>query len=427
MYGGTYNPKRPTDSLKQLMQELTGGHSSMSVGSPATGLNNLLGGPGAYHNLLQSSQPFSDLLGLSGTREASQQQQQEQASALEQLLAGMVGDIGGSDLNAADYEQALRDSAAQIKGAFGAEIGAVRASSRQARRQTKRGKRQIKRMYAALNREYQKDAQGELALGKQVTDQLGKIAADASGAVKGTADQLLNEQAALAENLGVASAAPDQMNRISEAASGASNRINQIAQNDRNLQMANSGAQQRFLVRGGKNALLEGTNRRADLVEQLQAFLQQNLAKIADLKGQRGRALAANANSIASSMGQAQNDASEQKWDRSMELAKLLASLQGQQQGGMGDQNSAIPSWMKQQSALIGGDTEVGSLIQDLFLNNPNIVTGKSRDSKSGMDYSTNPISAGSIAYQEALKKGMSQDQAILAQLAAMMQYGAVG
>lgn len=302
--------------------------------SPIPGLP---GGPGGIID------PTGDIAAL-----GSQPTQQDY---VEEYLKSMAANLGGNGtgLNQADYEEALKNSAAQIKGAFGAEIGAVKASSANARHQTKRSKKQIKAMYNALNREYQKSAGAEVAQGKDIANAIQGVATSSAGQLKGTSDQLLNEQAALAKGLGVEAALPAATaKQVSDTASQVGN-IQQYGAREAGDQLANSGSQQRYLVRGGNNALLEGTNRRADLVQQLQAFLQQNMGKIADIKGQRGQALAANSASVAKSFGDANNQASNESWNRQKDLASLLLSLRGQNTSDAANQAKS-QSYAQQQS-----------------------------------------------------------------------------
>lgn len=299
---------------------------------------------------------------------------------LAQFLQSMAGQLGGSGtgLNQKDYEEALKNSAAQIKGAFGAEIGAVKASSAAAKHQTKKSKQQIKAMYNALSRQYDKGAAGEVGQGQQIANALQGVATNAAGELKGTSDQMLADQAALAKNLGVESALPTvaatQQNDISKQIGN----IVQYGARQAGDQIANSGSQQRYLVRGGKNALLEGTNKRADLVGQLQAFLMGNMGKIADIKGQQGQSLAANASSVAKSFGDAANKNQQDSWNKQKDYANLLmqfdkmksgeAAANSKSSSGSGDANIMKLMQLLSQTAASSQDpkkiAEVYKLLQ---------------------------------------------------------------
>jgi hypothetical protein len=304
-----------------------------------------------------------DLSHLGGDQQAQQQPQQPQ-DFVEAFLKSMAGNIGGgnaSGLNQADYEQALKDSAAKIKGAFGAEIGAVKASSAAARHQTKRSKKQIKAMYNALARQYNKGAGAEVAQGKDIANAINNVAGQAASGTQASSDQLLNEQAALAQGLGVQAALPTVAAQQSADVAKQVGNIRNYGSQEAVNQLANSGSQQRFLVRGGKNSLLEGTNRRADLVEQLQAFLQQNMGKIADIKGQRGQALAANDLAFTKSANDAAANTQDTAWTHEKDLANLLLTLRGQNNSSNSQladqqqaQNGQLLDWMKLLSGAAG-------------------------------------------------------------------------
>jgi hypothetical protein len=367
--------------------------------------------------------PISGDLSNLGGQDVSQPQQQTPQDYVEEFLKSMAASIGGgSGLNSADYEEALKNSAAQIKGAFGAEIGAVKASSANARHQTKRSKKQIKAMYNALSRQYDKAAGAEVAQGKDIANALQGVATSASGQLKGTSDQLLNEQAALAKGLGVESALPEVTAKQAANTAKQVGNIQQYGARQAGDQLSNSGSQQRYLVRGGKNALLEGTNKRADLVQQLQAFLQQNMGKIADIKGRQGQALASNTASIAKSFGDAANQAGQDTWNKQKDMAQLLLSLRGQ--NSKSSASSALPKWAQQSSQILGGTSDpqgIGNVIESI-LGSKEVTRGKF---KAGDNQIYN-MSAGKFADEVARQlraQGVSEQDIAAAKLAAIAQY----
>lgn len=302
-----------------------------------SGLGTIPQNPFASNNFLADvlgDGPISGNLRNLGGQQANQAPEQPtQQDYVEQFLQSMAANMNGgagSGLNQADYEEALKNSAAQIKGAFGAEIGAVKASSASARHQTKRSKQQVKAMYKALSNEYNQAAQAEVGQGQQIANAIQGVANNATAETKNSSDAILNEQAALAQGLGVQSALPGVVAKQESQIANQIGNIQQYGGRSASDQLSNSGTQQRYLQRGGNNALLEGTNRRADLVQQLQAFLQQNMGKIADIKGQRGQALAANSASVAKSFGDAAANAQQDNWAKQKDMAGLLLSLRGQ-------------------------------------------------------------------------------------------------
>lgn len=376
---------------------------------------------------------FFDTLSQAGTGLANQlaglSQASQQVDPLQALLESMAGDVntGGSGLNRADYEQALNDSAAQIKKAFGAEIGAVRASSAAARKTTKRSKKQIRAMYRALSNDYKTNAADANAQGQQTVQQLANIAANTQGNVTQNADKILNEQASLAQNLGVQSASPDIIAKQQSKVQQQVNNMQNTAQNEQNLATQNAASQQRYMGRQASGSILEGTNQRADLVKQLQQFLLQNQGKIADIGVQRAQALGNNAQQMAASFSKGQSDAAQNKFDNEKALAGLLLQLNGQKNSSSGNgpqSDKNIPSWMKQQNAIIGNDSQVAGLLENLF-STPEF-TQQQFQTKTGT-VRMNPVMAGDLAYQAAKKAGLSDAQAIQAKLAAMTQQQALG
>jgi hypothetical protein len=309
-----------------------------------------------------------DLSNLGGDQQSARQPQDPNAefeAYRQQLLASLAQEAFGkqsaSGLNQADYEQALKDSAAKIKGAFGAEIGAVKASSASARHQTKRSKKQIKAMYNALARQYNKGAGVEVAQGKDIANAINNVAGQAASGTQASSDQLLNEQAALAQGLGVQAALPTVAAQQSADTAKQVGNIRNYGSQEAVNQLANSGSQQRFLVRGGKNSLLEGTNRRADLVEQLQAFLQQNMGKIADIKGQRGQALAANDLAFTKQANDSAANSQDTAWKHKGDVINWLNTIAGQTNSSNSQladqqqaQNGQLLDWMKLLSGAAG-------------------------------------------------------------------------
>lgn len=370
--GGKDNTQTALDHLLGASANVDKSLAGAMPQPAGNGIN--LDGSNILANLLNPPSPFS---GVPAQGQQAGQPQQTQ-DFLEQFLKSMAGNIGGNSggLNQKDYEQALADSANQIKKAYGAEIGAVNASSANAQHQTKRSKKQIRAMYNALAKQYNKSAGQEVAQGKQIANALQGVANQASGNVKATSDQLLSDQAALAQNLGVQSAVPDVAAAQKLAVAKDVGNIQQEGARNAGAQLSNSGTQQRFLVRGGRNSLLEGTNRRADLVQQLQAFLQQNMGKIADIKGQEGQALAASNASTAKAFADAGSKQQDSSWQRQKDLAGLLLSLRGQNQKGSSAASSLVPKSDQFAGQLLSTTSDpqgIGSVIQQL-LTNPQVT-----------------------------------------------------
>lgn len=295
-----------------------------------------------------------------------------ETSTLEDLLAQYAQQVFGPQGGAGDYEQSLQDSAEQIRQAFAAQIGNINASSRTAENTTGKNNKKIDAMYKALRRNYQGSADQEVKSGAAYADKVQDVASRAKGEVTGNAEDLLTEQAALAKGLGVESAAPDLAAAQQKAVGDQVRQIVDLGQRDANQALSYSGTQQRYLDRQGENANLEGTNRQADLIDQLNAFLNDNSAKVADLKGQRGMALASNESNLMKSFLGGQGD----QQDRQLDLLKLMATIQDQSGGGGLDDllspKQQLENVLRQQ---MGPGINEG--LNTLLFNNGPLSTGK--------------------------------------------------
>jgi hypothetical protein len=279
-------------------------------------------------------------------------------------------------------------------------------------------------MYNALNRQYEKAAQKEVGQGQQIANSIQGVANEAANQTKGTSAQVLNEEAALARGLGVESSlAPVASSQLKEVSKMVGD-IQQTGSREAGAQLSNSGSQQRYLVRGGKNALLEGTNKRADLVGQLQAFLQENMGKIADIKDQRGQALAANSASVAKSFGDASNQASNDAWQKQKDLASLLMQFQKGQQTGTGQQSSLLPKFAQQSSGLLGATSDpsgIGSVIQQIL--GQKEVTRGSFKAKDNQMYKMSAGKFADLVARQLKAQGYSDADIAAAKLAAITEY----
>lgn len=367
-------------------------------------------------------------------------------SALDQFtqqLMGIAQDQFG--LNNADYEQALQDSADQIKKAFASEIGAVRASNAGARKDTKKGQKQVQAMYRALQRNYNHTAKNESKSGNKLAGQIQTVANNAQNQISGSANKILDEQAALAKGLGVESAMPEVAATQQDTLQKQIQKTQHTGQRAANQALQYSGSQHRFLVRGGQNARLEGTNRAADLQSQLQDFLDANRGKIADLRGQRSQALASNESSLASSMSDAQDKAYSNLFNQLMSIANLKSQVENtnadnklarqefaykQFQDSLGNGSGsnkfmdALPSFMSDIGTIVSKANQpkkVKALIDNL-LGSREFVQGRfsTGPNGSGELLKLTPEKAGAMAYRQAIKNGLSQKDANLAKLAAM-------
>lgn len=374
-----------------------------------------------------------------------------------------------------DYETALRESEKAIRQAYKTDINAIRGSSKAARKQTARDRAELEEMYNALARSYAKQGEESIAQGQQLADMMQSISSEAQQNIQGTANQIQNEQADLFQGLGIEDAlsavAPEQaqdlQNELTETI--------QTGADAANTQLGFAGNNQRFFERGGQTAKLEGTNRSADLLEDLQDYLQGNRTAIASLKSGRGREVAANKSDIMNSVSEAQAAADAALWDQLMDYSglkldiedtqadndlnaqKLLnqirngnrdarqwaaefgldkwiakhdaqidrAKLRDSQSSGAAD--DMTPKWMQQYANSIN---HMGPQLQDLMatvVDSPKFLNNVYKDEQSGRESPINPSSAAHIAEQIARENGITDPHKIAKIRQAAMLYAQGG
>lgn len=365
-------------------------------------------------------------------KKPEQQQSPDQLAALldELMRAATAGQ------QSFDYEQALKDSAADITRAFGRGVGHIRSQMGKARHDTQVGTKEIDEMYRALSADYAKGAANATAEGKRGAKAMQFLANEAQNQITKSANQQITEQAALAKSLGVQDAMPDVAQEQREGVQEAVNRIQQRGQRDASDQVQYGQSQSRFLDRGGKNALLEGTNRRGDLVADLQDFLQDSRGSIADLLSQRDQAIAANRAKILDSVSSAQQDQSKTLFDQLMAIANLKFKIedgradnslaaqklaQSRQGGGSGD--SPFPGFMQDYANIIGMTSQPeevkGAL--DQLLTSDQFREGRFQNPTTDEMLKLTPFEAADMAERALRQAGINNPNDIaLARLAAM-------
>ena len=270
-----------------------------------------------------------------------------------------VADEGGDPLDALygflqssasptfDYESALAESEKAIRDAYGAEIGAIRRGNRGARKQTARDRAELERMYNALGRSYERAGRRDARQGERLANRMSDQSERSAGFLKKNADKMLSEQAARAENLGVEAAVPENSAGLVGDVAAQSRKVIRQGASDANRQRGFAGNNRRFMNRGAQGARLEGTNRSADLLADLQDYLQANRDKIAGLRGDRNRELASNESAVMSSVAEMQQSANSDMWDQLMDLANLdmdREKFAHEQQMDLADLRNAIAS-----------------------------------------------------------------------------------
>ncbi len=251
-------------------------------------------------------------------------QKQDDLSA---LLGELTGSLTGIQQNY-DYEGALQQGANAIKKAYGAEIGAVRHAGDRARRDTAKGNKEIRRMYNQLAKSFVRSGKSEAKQGTALANQITALATDAGNTVKGNSDKILAEQAQLAKNLGVEAALPDVQDNQRANTDAQMARITNTGARDSETQLKMSGNQRRYMNRGAQGARFEGTNRRADMIAALQDYLQQNQDKIAGLKGNQAKELAANRSETMKTAADVTAKNNEDMWNHLQDIANLKLKIE---------------------------------------------------------------------------------------------------
>lgn len=102
---------------------------------------------------------------------------------LGKLMQSMLTDSASQTF---DYESALKQSEQGIRGAYAAEINAIRGNNKAARKETKSARKQIEHMYNGLAATYGRDASVANQAGTADADAITQLAAQANQTVSDT-------------------------------------------------------------------------------------------------------------------------------------------------------------------------------------------------------------------------------------------------
>lgn len=359
--------------------------------------------------------------------------------ALDQLFNKLMGALGNGGPTV-DYESALEQSEAAIRDAYANDIQAIRMGNQGARRQTANQREELEQMYNALAQTYQKAGKRSMRQADQLGDRIQDNANLAGHQVSKTANRMLDEQAARAQELGIEDAYANSAEPVETRAQQQVQQIQKEGNRDANRQLGFGGNSQRFMERGGQTARLEGTNRSADLLENLQNFLLQSRQQIAGLRGDRSRELAANESSIMGSVAEMNSAADSELWDRLMsmaglkldidkerndqsnDLARIQASLAG---GGSGTSMPGAENFQNSQHYLSQLQRpEVGSRLFDQLLRSDEFKYGQVKHPQSGEMYKLTPEYAMDQIQRIAEEQGLSPQDINLLRLAVFTQMG---
>lgn len=373
-------PAEDNFSIRDLMQSLSGGSgpgpsqnvpmpasnpfAKLFSSNPGTGdstptipgqddaMTNLLLGPLAGGGGNSPSGPEAPQM-------SPQDMQLQQLSELNEMLMGSMG--SGESLQAA-LDQATKG----INQSYGSQIGLLKQQNAGARADTKRGTKQIQNMYAALDREYQKSAKREKKWGMKAAQEIEGLGTRQAENINSNANDLLLQNAAAAKELESPELASQLNSDVVDQSAELGNRAIFNAGTSAGTQQKYTNLNTGYLQRTGQNMELEGRNRAADLLGQLQDYLQGNRAKIGDIAGQRAAALAQAQSQISGSYENNQSDILQQVFDNAMAMSKLNMDMQQAQQQGAGENplEGLLPEGMMKSNQLMGMATPQ---LQEIF------------------------------------------------------------
>lgn len=265
--------------------------------------------------------------GRNPRRRAIRKQEDDLTGFLKDYLAEKMATIGGTF----DYESALRESEKAIKQAYKRDINAIRGSNRRARKDSAANRREVEALYRALSESYQDTAQESIENGQQLAEMMQAVTEGSQNTLSDLASQIQNEQASLAQGLGIEEAAESWMPEQAENTQEQLAAMAAEGSEDANRQLGFAGNQQRWLERGSQNALLEGTNQSAQLLRDLQDYIQGNRDKITDLRSMRGQELASNKSEIMAQVQDMQAQQDQALWDQLMQYSNLKLDIEDTQ------------------------------------------------------------------------------------------------
>lgn len=281
--GGGYNVNSPALGGRNFQEQTKPGSGASSSDSgdwnPVAGAGN------------------SVLNGLASILASSSSAGSADNSALDDALA-QLNDLISSSGQAVDTDAMIADIANGIKQAYGSQISSVRHQMQGARRDTRSGTKQTMNLYKQLANMNAKAGRREAKQGKHLADQLQAAGQTAAANANANVQDELNMNAAAAANLGDTGLGQQLNQNLTASAQDAGNRAIEAAGRQATAQLATSGVNRRWFNDTAAGAQLEGTNRSADLINQLQDYLQGSRDKIGEIAGQRAQALAGVKNDI---------------------------------------------------------------------------------------------------------------------------------
>lgn len=254
---------------------------------------------------------------------------------IEQAKAALYGLITSAANLPDSASYSSKDIKSMLEGAgsaaspYNAQIATIRDQNAGARQDATVGSKKIRAMYRALAKDDANMGQNAKAAQEQLASQINQQAATGNDANQQRAQALMADNAkyggdvAAQLNSGIAqAAATEQGGNTTQAANFAAAALNQ------------GGNFQNYFRQNKSADKLEGTTKAADLITQLQGYLQGNRDKVAELAGQGAAAVQSARSSllsqIQSSQQKASSDAYGAKQDEIGNLSKLLNTQIGE-------------------------------------------------------------------------------------------------
>lgn len=245
-------------------------------------------------------------------------------SMLDALIQHTLSESSSSSF---DYEHALQQSQRAIRRAYGAEINAVRSNNTAATRETRRDRKQLEAMYDGLARSYGQAAHQAQVNANQGARAQTALANEANKTIKANQGSNTKEEANLLKGLGLQAAAKDIIDPDFKEVTKVEAENTATGARKAAVQKEFGGINRDFMLQGGLSSRMEGTNRSADLLTNLEDYIRQNRNQIAILAGKRGQDLVANRQATQSAAAQAQATSNQNQTDNLLKEFALRAQM----------------------------------------------------------------------------------------------------
>lgn len=258
----------------------------------------------------------------------------------QQLMNQLTSMFGG--VNDYDPTADIQAAVGGIQQQYNPQIQMLKNQNAGARKETDKNMAIITAMYEGLNRSMQKDAENAAAADKRSAQGYTDIGKRVAQSIQGNVKDQLSQNAAMSQGLGSADLLKELNAPVQAQAGEASQRAQQTGLDAAVANSRIGAASQRNMREVGSSTKLEGAEQNANLMSQLQDFVQQNMTQASSLRGQRAQAIAQARSQIMNSASSGRQDANEAMWQGLMDIAKL----------NQGRQSTAFDQDMAQQQLL---------------------------------------------------------------------------